>query len=318
MLKKIYKKIKTKYKTIRCFISDYNDFVNIQKYVVKKDELCANIMLHVHQLEKGMSFTDAREFGGEKAYNLARMLVEYNTLYANDEYTSLAYNVLYKYLKYENSTKEQDVRGKIESLLKEVKLEYNNNIGGVKIVSKPVEFNTKVIEDFYYSRHSVREFSDKLLEKNDILAAMNIAISTPSSCNRQASRVHVISDKEQIRKIVDNQLGDQGWCNNATTLFIITVNRAFFTIERERYQALVDGGMFAINFAMGLHLNNIATCFKMYVRDSEKEYNFKKLANIPNYEQPIVLLLAGYYKDSPIKSPKSERFSPSTQIIFHE
>ena len=319
MIKKIYKSLLGKYKTIKCFIQDYKNFVNIKKVSTKKDELIANIMLCIHQLEKGMSFTtNSREFGGEKAFILTRLATEYETLYSNDQITNLAFNVLCKYLECNNSTKNTKYKNIIESYISKSVYKYDKNVGGTKIVSSPAIINKEIIESFYYSRSSVREFSTNTINKQDILSAMKIAVSTPSACNRQASRVHVITKKEQIQKIIENQLGDQGWCNNATTLFIITVNRTFFSIERERHQAFIDGGMYAMNFAMGLHLNNIASCFKMYINDSDKEDEFYKLSDIPTYEQPIVLLLAGYYKNTTVTSPKSERLSLNTQIYFHE
>lgn len=75
----------------------------------------------------------------------------------------------------------------------------------------------------------------------------------------------------------------------------------------ERHQALIDGGLYAMNFVWGLHLNHIATCFKMFVRESKREKEFKKIANIPENEIPIVLIMAGHYKAEAVVSPKSVR-----------
>lgn len=62
-----------------------------------------------------------------------------------------------------------------------------------------------------------------------------------------------------------------------------------------------------MNFVWGLHLNHVATCFKMFVREPKREREFKKLADIPENEIPIVLIMAGHYKDEPVVSPKSAR-----------
>lgn len=75
----------------------------------------------------------------------------------------------------------------------------------------------------------------------------------------------------------------------------------------ERYQGLIDGGLYAMNLVWGLHLNHIATCFKMFVREPKREKTFKRIAKIPENEIPIVLVLAGHYKSSPVVSPKSVR-----------
>ena len=64
-----------------------------------------------------------------------------------------------------------------------------------------------------------------------------------------------------------------------------------------------------MNFVYGLHLNHVATCFKMFVREPKREKEFKKLANIPENEIPIILILAGHYEDAQVVSPKSVRIN---------
>lgn len=77
----------------------------------------------------------------------------------------------------------------------------------------------------------------------------------------------------------------------------------------KKYQPLIDGGLYAMNFDMGLHLNNIGFCFKMFVREPKIEKEFKQLTQIPKSEIPIVLILAGHYPKHSIKSPKSVRIN---------
>ena len=48
----------------------------------------------------------------------------------------------------------------------------------------------------------------------------------------------------------------------------------------------------------------------MFVREPKREKEFKKLANIPENEIPIILILAGHYKDTQVVSPKSVRMNP--------
>lgn len=75
----------------------------------------------------------------------------------------------------------------------------------------------------------------------------------------------------------------------------------------EHLQGLIDGGLYAMNFVHGLHLNHVATCFKMFIREPKIEKEFKQITDIPDNEIPIVLILAGHYKKTPVLSPKSVR-----------
>ena len=184
----------------------------------------------------------------------------------------------------------------------------DTNLTGVKSVSEPPKFDINKIEEFFYSRNSVRCFSKQPITETEILRASQFASCTPTACNRQTSKVYAFRDRNSIRQILENQLGDQGWCSNADTLFVITGIQTYFDSGYERYQVFVDGGLFAMTFDYGLHLQHIGSCFKMYVRSHSREKVFKKLCNIPANEIPIVLILAGHYQEKPVQSPKSHRF----------
>ena len=114
--------------------------------------------------------------------------------------------------------------------------------------------------------------------------------------------------------ILDLQLGDQGWCTNADTLFVRTGVATYFGGVYERHQAYIDGGLFAMNFIYGLHLQHIATCFKMFVRNPKVMKDFRKTCNIQENEIPIVLILAGHYSEESSECPVSSRFTVSCML----
>lgn len=303
--------MKSVIKFLRYYVNDY-------LYMVKhslscpwdsKDRMLAKIMLLMHALEKGMSFPKDRIFGKEKANSLVIILEQYLIKYECNNICIIALNVLSEYLKQTNSTDNQKIRKKISTLLQKYKDNIVENYAGVKKVMGPFVFNKEYIESFYKSRASVRDFSNVKVSDEEIKSALKIATTTPTACNRQTCRIHAYRDKVLIDKILDNQLGNQGWANKATILFIITSNVSYFNCGYERYQAFIDGGLFAMNFDMGLHLNNIASCFKMYVRTPQIDKKFRKISNIPENKVPILLILAGHYPSYEITSPKSVRIS---------
>lgn len=172
----------------------------------------------------------------------------------------------------------------------------------------PPHFDRGQIEEFFASRHSVRDFSDEEVTDGEIAEAMRIARMTPTACNRQTSKVYAFRDKGIRDRIIDLQLGDQGWCGNASVLFLITGNQSFFGGAAEREQVYIDGGLFAMNFVWGLHLARVASCFKMFVRNPSLQRKLYRVLDIPGNEVPIVLVLAGHYKREPLLRPASYRF----------
>lgn len=311
-MKKIIIQFIDSVKLLYCFLADFHFHVkhSLINPVITQDKSNAQIMLFMHALEKGMSFPSTRIFGEEKAVRLIRLLDNHIEQYGPNKVCIVAINILSEYLKSPCSTRNGEVRSRICNFLQKNKnLISSTPMGGTKMISEPSCFDKNIIEEFYASRASVREYSDVPVTDDEIKQACRIASYTPSACNRQASRIHVFRDKNVMRKLLDNQLGTQGWCDNASILICVTVNCNYFGGNYERYQALIDGGLYAMNFVMGLHLNHIASCFKMFIRSPRREKDFKKIARIPQCEIPVVLILAGHYKSGVVVSPKSERFT---------
>jgi nitroreductase len=310
-MKEFIKKVLQIRLVLLCYMSDFKRSVRYSLSAIKntKLHLQARIILNLHSLEKGLSFKNRKEgWGGEKAYNLAVLVDKYNKTYGVDEISINAINVLNEYLKDSSSSKNDrfvDFIKKVLSTNDTIK----DGIGGVKKVSKPsFSISYDQVRDFFASRRSVRDFSNSEITVEEVNNALEIASTTPTACNRQAQRVYSFSDKSKIKSILENQLGDQGWCLKANKMFVITSSVSFYNGTFERHQALVDGGLYAMNFVMGLHAQRIATCFKMYVRKPSIDREFRKLCNIPKDEDPVVLVLAGHYPLEEIQVPYSYRF----------
>ena len=274
-----------------------------------KDKSDAEIMLIMHALEKGMSFAVKKKgFGKEKSVALVEVLNRHIMLYGIDNQVVVAINILQSYLSDPDSTDDKEVRNAIEGFVSSHSDLLKESIGGAKNVSHP-EGNPQydTILKFYKSRNSVRDFSSVPLTKEELDKAIAIAQQSPSACNRQASRVYVVQDKNLIRNVMDNQLGDQGWCNNADTLFIVTSIASYFGSLYERDEPFIDGGMFAMNLIMGLHAQGIASCCKMYIRHPKIDNTIRELITIPKDEIPIILILAGHYPNHSVTSPISRR-----------
>lgn len=314
-MKKLIQSLKEDIKLLYCYITDWNYYRHYSLSCKNntQDRRLARIMLVMHALEKGLSFTASQKkqtFGQDKAASLTRQVSSCIKQYGMNDVCIVAINVLSEYLKDQRSTRDVKVRAEINELLAHNKDIIESGIAGTKIVEEPPVFDTGLIESFYATRFSVRNFSNAPVTEQEIENARRIASYTPTACNRQTSRIHIIRNTSVIHQLMDNQLGGQNWCDNANILFIITANQSYFGGNYERYQALIDGGLYAMNFVMGLHLGHIASCFKMYVRDPALEREFKKIAQIPYNELPVVCILAGHYKkDGLVCSPKSHRFN---------
>ena len=300
----------------------YFDSISYVRYNIdgtrtsEKERLISRMLLTAHSLEKGMCFEKKKKNWGEaKAVHLLSLMNKYQS-YGQDEYFTLVLNVLYKYSLDKDSSKEKSLVNDIRSITNKYHALLTPDEYGVKRVCAPISFDTNELLSFFSSRSSVRFYKDIDVSDEDIQKAYEIAKLTPTACNRQTCKVYVFKDNATKKQILENQLGDQGWAGNAPVMFVVTSDVSRFSGTYEHVQAYIDGGLFAMNFVWGLHLYHIASCFKMFVNEHKRMAEFHKLCDIPNNEVPIVLILAGYYKDEEILCPMSHRFG--SQIIFKD
>lgn len=231
ILRNILNRISKGWQLAYYFYSDYRFYKKhyLGASISDEDHLSARIMLVMHQLEKGMSFTNSkREFGGEKAKNLVLMIRTCISTYGVNDACKIAINVLHEYIKRDNATHNAEILKMINSLCTEYDELINDGYAGVKLISEPPVFNKVLIKEFFNSRSSVREYSDMPVMESEFKEALSFASCTPSACNRQASRVHFFNTKAMIKRMIENQLGYQGWCDNASACFVVTVNESYF------------------------------------------------------------------------------------------
>ena len=74
---------------------------------------------------------------------------------------------------------------------------------GIKKIKRPQNFDKDEIRRFFQTRCSVRDFSDEPISESELQEAMELAYTTPTACNRQSSKVYVITDRKKIKEILD-------------------------------------------------------------------------------------------------------------------
>lgn len=314
-MRSIYYSLKNFFLLLYSWFYDYKIYKDSKSWKYQNSNIQRSVLLIVHALEKGLSFVHKKEnWGRAKAYELCRLIDRYFLTCMDDETMLMAVNVLYCYKEDEFSCKEERLLNNIDNILDRNRGLIMESYKGVKRIEEPPLFNEQQIKQFFNTRNSVRYFSEKKITDEEIKEAFNFAQCTPTACNRQTSKMYVFRKKNIIREILDNQLGDQGWCSNASALIVITGNVSFFNGVYERRQVFIDGGLYAMNLVYGLHLQHIASCYKMFISEPCREEKFKKLCNIPDNEVPIVLILAGHYKQHTSYSPLSKRNGAKYEI----
>lgn len=151
--------------------------------------------------------------------------------------------------------------------------------------------------DLAEGRYSVREYSDEPVAQETLDAVYAAAMKTPSVCNRQASRIHQISDPTVIEKALKIQGGFTGYKIPPVLLFVTSDIRAFMNGD-ERNEPFVDGGLFSMSLLYALEAYGLAACPLNAMFTLSTDAATRKLLNIPEWELPVMYIAVGHFPES--------------------
>lgn len=249
-----------------------------------------------HIIEKGLTMPEMRlGFGQPKLINLIDKCAAYQKKYdtSNIQYLH-ALGVIAEYKKVHeehNFPLEESLVKKINNLLeKEKEVKITQQL--IKTKENYFEHQFASFDNFSNSRHSIRNFSGEV-NIQQIEEAIRLAQNTPTACNRQPIRVHIIENKELIAEAFKIQNGNRGFGHLVDKLLVITADISSYQDSEERNLPYVDGGMYTMNLLYALHFNKVAAIPLNWCRTKEEDLKMRKIIPIPNSEVIIVFVGCG-------------------------
>ena len=265
-----------------------------------------------HSLEKGLSNNNPRPFGKNVINELIKLIKEYESI--SSDY-NFAYNLtltgLNNYVNFYESKKwtEEKTYQMVKEFLKFRTLDSKKEAGSIKYKKEELEQGMNFdYRSFLETRHSVRNFSNKKVKNKDLEAAINMAIMSPSACNRQMIKVYNYINKEDIKYISKVAQGVGGFVLDNINYLVITFDVNSFYFVGERNQGWFNAGLFSMNLVNALHSNGIGSCFIQFGNTVKEEEQIKKRLRIPSNERIAIFIAYGYYDNEslvPISSRKN-------------
>ena len=143
-----------------------------------------------------------------------------------------------------------------------------------------------------------------------------MAQNTPSSCNRQATRIHLVRDEETKQNVLNLHNGNRGFGHLSDSIILVTAEVCGYASAIERNAAFIDGGMFGMNLLYALHFNQIGACVLNSNFTTQTANELRKICNIPKSEVFVMLILIGRVPESlSIALSKREEISSIMKII---
>ena len=297
----------------REYEKDKKFFLNNYMYSkpITKEKLEYDMIFEIHKLEKGFAVkNNLRPFGIDKVKRIIRNIEEYEK---NEFKTSFAYNLSYsalqEYLKFYEEKKWTD---REEYKIVNKFMHNKNKFTYLKVGAfdyKNVDFINKIninYDDFISSRRSIRNFAPRELSNSDIKKAVNMAIKTPTACNRQMCKIYYIKSNNGKKVVEHYGLGLGLFDLTNANYFVITFDVSANYFVGERNQGWFNSGLVTMNFVNALHSLGIGSCCIQFGNSFKEEEEFKKKLNIPKNERVGVIITAGYY-DEVSRIPYSTR-----------
>lgn len=151
--------------------------------------------------------------------------------------------------------------------------------------------------DLAEHRYSVREYSSDSVSQDMLDKVYEVAMKTPSVCNRQATRIHQITDPAKVKAALDIQGGFHGYAPPPVLLLVTSDIRAFMN-EAERNEPFTDGGLFSMSLLYALEAYGLAACPLNAMFTLTQERQTRKLLNIPDNEFLVMYIAVGNFPDT--------------------
>ena len=259
----------------------------------------ARILKTYHRLEKGLALSQPRPgFGPDAVALLLRDLQDYLDRHGPDHVTRAALNTLQAYLAFNDGhgVAMPALRARHEALLARQAGTAPHAQGGVIALDRR-EVQAQAAGSFAQlaaSRYSVRQFAPGAVDPLALEAAVRCAMKAPSVCNRQAGVVYAVRDRGLQARLLAHQNGNRGFGDQADLLLVVGTRLTSFLTVGERYQAWIDGGLFAMSLLHGLHAQGLGSCCLNWSVTRRQDRAFKREAGLGDDVEIMMLVAVGH------------------------
>lgn len=281
----------------------------------EKQQLCSWIDADAHKIEKALALKSPRPgFGKAVVHRLMENLHDYVERFGPDRSTHVSLNVLRAYVDFgsQHGISHDELAQAIS------KLSASGGAppcGGVSRISREeILAHSKLdLEQFFFSRHSIRHFSDEEVDYSLIERAVYLASKTPTVCNRQSLRVYAYPDPEDRKRVLACQMGNSGFGDQIKVALVVTADsRTFFSVG-ERNQGWIDGGLFSMSLIYALHSLGLGSCCLNWSVEKENDKALRTVTGIPEAEMVIMMIGVGALPESLLVAQSPRR--PVSELL---
>lgn len=286
-------RVKIRREARRAFRYDMKQFMQNAGalHMDRQGAACAEIVMGYHVLEKGLTMPRRRlGFGKGAVVRLMQQIDAFERHFGgSDAQVQHAIGVLRAYRELHREWPEPMPR--LDAFLA---AHADSSAAVEPHVTRADFFAAKdaAFPQFAASRHVVRHFAGAV-PKETIEAAVELAMTAPSACNRQHARVHVVDNPELRDRLLALQGGTRGFGADIDKLIIVTADLQAVRWAYERHDAYVNGGIFVMNLCYALHWHGVAHCILHWSVPPKSDIAAHEMLGIPASEVIVQVIACG-------------------------
>src|SRR5690606_31049145 len=122
----------------------------------------------------------------------------------------------------------------------------------------PVRYNDLL--ELSRRRRSVRWFLPRPVDRAAIDRAVEVAVLSPSACNRQPYEFRVFDEPEQVRRVASVPMGTRGFSDNFPAVAVVIGRQRAYPEERDRHVIYIDASLAIMSFLYALEAQGLSSC----------------------------------------------------------
>jgi nitroreductase len=120
----------------------------------------------------------------------------------------------------------------------------------------------KVLVEIMRERHSSRMFADEPPAAEVIEGVLETASMCPSSCDRRAVTVHLVTDRDDLALLGGLLVGGVGWIHRAPVVGLLFADPlAYKAIDEQRFMPYLDAGVIVQQLYLAATAAGLACCY---------------------------------------------------------
>lgn len=294
-------------------------------YQHKNENLKANLLMVIHTIEKGLTMPNAHtNFGKDRIYSLIFLVKQLTNNHSDNKNifeVQYALSTLNDYILF-HKMRNKEIEPTLLDCIQQLTQSLSYSLGQDKYAQyfftneTFFKFAQSDFREFALSRHSVRNYIDEEIPDEILTKVIEIANTSPSSCNRQTCQAYIIKNKNLIQKVSSVQGGCRGFGDLAVAIIVVTSKLTSFYDMQDRLQPSINAGFYGMNLLYALHYYHIGACVLNWSYTKKRDLQLRELLpQIKDEEQICFLISCGYPADKFSVALSKRDHSKKTYII---